>query len=419
MADRLLLEGGAGALLLEGGAGALLLEAATGGGPSTVNNSASVASATPGTTLETASFAVGGSNRVLYVLAGSGASSPSDVSAVKWGGSGGTSLTQLGTTATVATNMKVSLWRLIAPTAQTSTVHATWSGTDDERWLVCVAVQDADQTTPNGTVATATGGSDLIPTVNATSVSGDLVLDFMSWLDLSGSSKTCSVGAGQTSLQNIGAAAISPYEGAGASWETAAGTSTTMSWSVSATGIGLVNWYTFALAVNGVAGGGGQSAAVGRADETDSASALARRKSKATGLATETDAASALARRKARAAGLATTTETASALGRVKSKPVGLATETDSALALARGGMIVPTGLATETDTASALARVKSRGAQLATETSQAFSLARVKSRPVGLAIETDQAFALAGGGGPAETLIPEWIALHRRRGRR
>ena len=181
---------------------------------------------------------------------------------------------------------------------------------------------------------------------------------------------------------------------------------------------GAAGYAAAVIPITGTASGGGQSATVGRADETDTASALARQKSKATGLATETDAASALARVKSRGVGLATSTEAASALGRVKSKPVGLATETDSALSLVRGGMIGTTGLAIETDLASALSRAKVRAVQLASETSSAFALARIKSRPVGLAVEADHAFALAGGG-PAETIAPEWIMRHRRRARR
>jgi hypothetical protein len=161
-------------------------------------------------------------------------------------------MTQIGTTIDVGANVKMTLWRLIAPNAVSSTIHATWAGNQDERWIIGVAVQDADQGTPNGTVAQATG-STLSPTVNATSVSGDLVLDFMSWLDIGGDSGTCAVGASQFEMQNLGAAEISAYEGAGASRETASGVSTTMSWTVS--DAAAIDWGTFALAVNEAAAG--------------------------------------------------------------------------------------------------------------------------------------------------------------------
>jgi hypothetical protein len=203
------------------------------------------------TTLATDAFTVGGSNRVLYVLAGSGAGTPVDPSAVKWGGSGGTSLTQLGSTLNMGSNAKASLWRLIAPATGSNTVHVTWGSAQDERWIIAVQVQDTDQTTPNNTVATATG-TNASPTVNATSVSGNLVLDFVSFLDIGGA------GYGLTDdvpdvLQSLtGAGGISAFEGAGASRETAAGTSTTCSWTVGGTLAG-GGWSLFALAVNDAA----------------------------------------------------------------------------------------------------------------------------------------------------------------------
>lgn len=214
----------------------------------TVFVSAAVGAADNTSTLETAAFTVGGSNRVLYVLAGSGAGTPVDASAVRWGGSGGTALTQISTTLNLGVNAKMSLWRLIAPATGSNTVHASWGSNQDERWLIAVQVQDADQTTPNGTVATATG-TDAAPTAAAASVSGDLVLDFMSWLDLGGRNLTVTDDV-PDSLQELEAGAISAYEGAGASRETASGTSTTCSWTLSASTGGDGGWGIFALAIN-------------------------------------------------------------------------------------------------------------------------------------------------------------------------
>jgi hypothetical protein len=213
-----------------------------------VDNSVKASDNTGGgatTTLETASFAVAGSNRVLYVLAGSGAGTPVDPSAVKWGGSGGTSLTQIGTTLNVGANVKISLWRLIAPAATSSTIHVTWGSGQDERWIIGVSTKDTDQTTPNGTLASATG-SGTGPTVAATTTSGNLVLDFMSWLDGGGSSFTVTDDV-PDSLQEIEGATLQ-YEGAGASRETAAGASTTTSWTISG-GAGN-DWGIFAFQVN-------------------------------------------------------------------------------------------------------------------------------------------------------------------------
>jgi muconolactone delta-isomerase len=121
----------------------------------------------------------------------------------------------------------------------------TWGSGQDERWIIGVSTKDTDQTTPNGTVASATG-TGTGPTVAATTTSGNLVLDFMSWLDGGGSSWTVTDDV-PDSLQEIEGATLQ-YEGAGASRETAAGASTTCSWTIS--GGGGNNWGTFALQIN-------------------------------------------------------------------------------------------------------------------------------------------------------------------------
>lgn len=200
------------------------------------------------TTLESASFAVGGSNRVLYVFVATGAGTPVAPSAVKWGGSGGVSLSQIGTTIDHHANGKFSLWRLIAPAAQTATVHVTWPSAQDERYFIAYAAKDADQTTPNNTVAQASGSSNT-PSVAATSVAGDLVICGATFLDTGGTSETLSTT--DTSRQEIEGADL-VFEGMGVSEKTATGTSTTMSWTISDPD----PWGIFALAINGAAAGG-------------------------------------------------------------------------------------------------------------------------------------------------------------------
>lgn len=211
---------------------------------SSVESSFKSSSLVSGSTYTTASYTIAGSNRVLYVLVGSGAGTPVDPSSVKWGGSGGTSLTQIGTTIDMGAVVKISLWRLIAPASGANTIYVSWGSSQDERWVLAVNVQDTDQATPNNTVAQATGTTTAV-TVNASSTSGQLVLDFMSWVDLGNNARTVTVGAGQTSLQEIEGATLG-YEGAGTSWETAAGASTTMSWTISGS-IDNTGIYAFSL----------------------------------------------------------------------------------------------------------------------------------------------------------------------------
>lgn len=217
----------------------------------TYDNSSQAFDTVANTTLATASFAIGGSNRYLLVCVGSGAGTPVDPSAVKWGGSGGTSLTQKGTTLAMGANAKWSAWELIAPTAQTSTVHVTWPSAQDERWILAVSFAGVDQTTPTRTLATATGTGGtptFTMTVNATSQSGDLVADCAAFANANSDSATLAVNGSQTSRQEVEGAAL-VYEGGGASTLTASGASTTMAWTVSGTSASVQNWGTFAMAL--------------------------------------------------------------------------------------------------------------------------------------------------------------------------
>lgn len=209
-------------------------------------------------TLETASFTPTGANKVIYALVGGGATAPGSPTAVKYAsaaGVGGESLTLLDSVRTVDTNIKTSVWQLVAPSAASGTIHATYASNNDERWIIAVAVQDSDGTIGPIAFGTATGST--APTVNATTVAGDLVLDFLSVLQGSGGSPTLTVGAGQASVKELeggtpatgSATNIGIFEAAGVSSETAAGASTTMSWTIS----GSASWGVHAFAVKGAA----------------------------------------------------------------------------------------------------------------------------------------------------------------------
>jgi hypothetical protein len=217
----------------------------------TVYGSISASNTTAATTLETASFTVGGANRVLYIAVAVGSGSPAVPSSVKWGGVSGTDATQIGTSITVNTYGNFDIWRLIAPAATTSTIYVTWSSAQDERYICAVAVQDADQTTPNGTVAQANANTSVLPTVNATTVSGDLVLDFAYWLCTGGHTLALVADASQTQLTTQ----TNEFESASCSSETASGTSTTMSWTISGAGVDTWGWGLFAFSVNAAASG--------------------------------------------------------------------------------------------------------------------------------------------------------------------
>lgn len=196
------------------------------------------------TVLESGSYTIAGDNRVLYVAVCSGANTPTNPTGVKWGGSGGTALTQLGSTIDVGSNWKISLWRLIAPTATSSTVYATWGASNDERWMFFISVKDADQTTPNGTVATNTG-TDQTPDCNVSGTSGDLLIDFAMVGD-----QTSSWSTAHTKLQEL-TGSTNWINGACGN-ATATGASTALSWTLGYAGS---SWSIFGLAINEAAAG--------------------------------------------------------------------------------------------------------------------------------------------------------------------
>lgn len=222
-----------------------------------IDNSTKKTSKDNTSTLTTSAFTIGGSNRVLYVLAYSGAGSPTAATSVKWGGSGGTALTQVSITLNVGSSAagRATLWRLINPTAQSSTVYADWGTAQDERMIIAVSVKDTDQTTPNNTIANGNSAT-LTPSLSCTAVTGDLVLNFMALMDDNPDVKALAPGA--TTLQEIEGLEggdLDGYECAGAQYTTAASTSQAMSWTVSGTGTPHTNWVAhYSLAINAASG---------------------------------------------------------------------------------------------------------------------------------------------------------------------
>ena len=209
--------------------------------------------------LTTPAFVIGGSNRYLVAGTGSGAGTRQAVTAVKWGGSGGTGLTQQGSAVDFSPAnpyFRTTCWGLLAPTAQSATLYASWASNQDETALAGASYTGVDQATPTGTLATATanlsGGTQTpAPTVDASTVADDWVVDIVWVGDTSGASRTITAGAGQTAREEVEGANL-VYECLGLSDEIATGATTTMSWSIS----GSVNggWGMFALPLKPVSG---------------------------------------------------------------------------------------------------------------------------------------------------------------------
>lgn len=204
--------------------------------------------------LTTAAFTIAGANRVLIVAVLSGAGTPLAPNAVKWGGSGGTSLTQIGSTVDINANCKLSLWQLVAPATGSNTVYVSWASAQDETAIVAASYTGVDQSTPVRTPVSATG-TDEFTAVTVTSVAADYVVDGVGFIDSNGAAMTMVVDAGQTSHGEVEGANLS-YEGLGTSHEVAAGTSTTMNWTLSQNGAA---WGQIAVALVPSTGGAASS----------------------------------------------------------------------------------------------------------------------------------------------------------------
>lgn len=137
-----------------------------------------------------------------------------------------------------------------------------------------------------------------------------------------------------------------------------------------------------------------QLTATGRADETGAAQSLAAVQIAVVGRADETDTALELAPNVSGVVGRADETDTALALAPVQIAAVGLAGEADVALALVPLA-IAPVGLAIEVDAALALAARQSAGVGVAEEMDSALALGAATGYAAGLASEVDQAFSL------------------------
>lgn len=226
---------------------------AAGGGPlAFLGTHADLFSTGNVSSLESASWAVSGSNRLLLAFAASGAGTPADSSAVKWGGSGGTALTKQGSTLAVGPYGKISLYSLVAPTAQTSTSYYQWLSAQDETAAGTLAFTGANQSAPLGTVATASGigTTTLSPSVAVASAVGDLVVAACWMVDASSNNRAITSNGGTTLYD----ADVGTYEFLIVQSKVATTTTTTVTFDISGGaggggGAGDVSWGLIGVAV--------------------------------------------------------------------------------------------------------------------------------------------------------------------------
>jgi len=141
------------------------------------------ASGAPGAAHTTGNFTVAGglSNSILIVRVSTRNAettwTPPKITGVKWGGSGGVALTRI--VYHYWDKQEVSLWCLIAPSAQTSTIYVTLDNTPSTGVVVLATVyQGAEQSYTPRSTNSAHCNYGLGPlTTSLSSAVGDLVLD--------------------------------------------------------------------------------------------------------------------------------------------------------------------------------------------------------------------------------------------------
>ena len=187
-------------------------------------------------TIETSAFTIAGNFLVVAIFTGS--SSSSNPTTVKWGGSGGTALTQVGSSIVLSAYVRMSVWKLAAPATGSGTVYASFSFAHEQQGLIAQSYSGVDQAIQIRNQTLTSGGSAASPqtsSVTTTSQSGDLVVDFVGFDTHTGANDIAlTVGGSQTSRFEIEGASMS-YEGVGGSDQPATGTSTTSTWSATAT----------------------------------------------------------------------------------------------------------------------------------------------------------------------------------------
>jgi hypothetical protein len=160
----------------------------------------------------------------------------------------GVAMTKIGEVA-YGSNHAISVWELVAPAAGAHTVAPTFTDFNIEA-LVAVSLSGVHQTTPHGTVVTASNAN-TTPSVTVSSATGELVVDFVAVKQ--NSTATATVGSGQTQRANL-ATTVNPVIDVRGLVSTEAGAaSVTMDWTLSAS----ESWKAVGVPVKPAGGGGG------------------------------------------------------------------------------------------------------------------------------------------------------------------
>lgn len=195
------------------------------------------------TSLTTPAWTCAGTNRYLCAgMAWADIPLTENYSVMRWGGSGGTALTQIGTTLNVTGDVwRVAAAGLIAPATGSNTLYGALSAGPYDFMITGATWTGVHQTTPIGTSASATG-TGTTPTVNVSSETDGTVTDFCT------GPLTLTKHASQTLINQED---ITDEGGFGNSYEAGAAT-VTMSWTCGSGNWGIIGVPIKAAAVAGL-----------------------------------------------------------------------------------------------------------------------------------------------------------------------
>ncbi len=128
---------------------------------------------------------------------------------------------------TTAGDNGAAIARLLDPTATTADVVVVLSESSEGVAAGIVLMSGVDQTTPARGTGNTASGSSAAPSVDVTTVSGDFVIDCLSYIG------TGAATADGSQVERWNEETIASVGGVGSSTEAATGTTTTMSWSIS------------------------------------------------------------------------------------------------------------------------------------------------------------------------------------------
>lgn len=208
--------------------------------------------------LSTGAFSIGGADKYLRSIVLSGAGTPVTPTSNVWDAAGvNEALTSIETPLTLNAVVRASVWAKVAPSDGTNKVATvTWPSNQDETAVITDAYNGIDQSTPARTLPTPATGTGTSPSLNVTSVSGDLVVGSVATSQDSSPTLTTVTSSTLTVHEKVEGADMGGYEQLGQGDVTASGTTTSVSFTLGTTDTA-IHYALFGAALIPAAGGGG------------------------------------------------------------------------------------------------------------------------------------------------------------------